>query len=129
MWSIVILFQHVNDIARWFMCSYTTETYVNFILRVHVANLLEKTVKFVLPRGYTDCTSGKGKIVMEWLKCETSYSVTVSLQEGKSSKHIRCVAHELHPQAGPFVDANLSSELTVHLQQFPSSHPLCCLSE
>lgn len=102
------------------------------MLRVHVANLLEKTVKFVLLRGYTDCTSGKGKIVSlatEWLKCETSYSVTVSLQEGKSSKHIRCVAHELHPQAGPFVDTNLSSELTVHMQQFPSSHPLCCLSE
>lgn len=114
------------------MCSHTPETYVNFILPVHVANLLQKTVKLVLPRDYTDCTSSKGKIVSparEWLKCENSDSVTVLMQQGKSSERVRCVAEELHPQAGPFVDALLASELTVPLQQFSSSPPLYLLSE
>jgi len=92
------------------MCSYTPETDGNFILPVHVASLLQKTVQLVLPRDYTDCTSSKGKIVSparEWMKCETSDSVTVPVQQGKSSEHVGCVAGE-HPQAGPFVDALLA---------------------
>lgn len=113
-------------------CAFIPLKHVNFILPVHVANLLQKTVKLVLPRDNTDCTSSRGKTVSlarEWLKCETSDSVTVPVQQGKSSECVGYVARELHPQAGAFVDALLASELTIHLQQFPSPPPLYRLSE
>ena len=114
------------------MNSYTPETCVNFIPPAPVANLLQKTVKLVLLRDYTDYTSRKGKIVSparEWLKCETSDSVAVPMQQGKPSEHVGCGVHELYPQAGPFVDSLLASESTIQLQQFPSPPPLYCLSE
>lgn len=113
LWSV---FQHVSDIIRQFVGSYTPETYVNIILPVHVGNLLQKSV---LLRDYTDCTSSKGKIVSparEWIQSLSSCS--------SSSQCVGCVAHKLHPQAGPFVDVLLASELTIHLQQLPSLLPL-----
>lgn len=50
------------------------------------------------------------------------------MQQGKSesARYVEC---ELHPETAPFVGALLASELTVHLQQFPSPPLLCCLSE
>lgn len=64
----------------------------------------------------------------EGLKCDNSNLVTAPTQQGKSecARYVEC---DLHPQTGAFVGALLASELTVHLQQFPSPPPLYCLSE
>lgn len=64
----------------------------------------------------------------EGWKCENSNLVTAPMQQGKPecARYGKC---ELHPQTGAFVGALLASELTVHLQQFPSQPPLYCLSE
>lgn len=59
----------------------------------------------------------KGKLSPLQENCGSVRLLIQSLSPcSKSSERVRCVAQKLHPQAGPFVDALLASELTVHLQ-------------